>query len=117
MREGLNIHNSEWLNNSFEEYRNSPEYKIEVSQRIETLKSLWVFDKFAEALAKDSVKNKFTVEELLRKDIQEQIIDENDKLKSRFTELEKNKVNMIINWSNDANYRNSANDDNYRDAA
>ena len=108
MREGLNIHNSEWLNNSFEEYRNSPEYKIEVSQRIETLKSLWVFDEFAEALARDSVKNKFTVEELLNKDIQEQIIDENEKLKSRFSDLEKNKVDMIINWSNNLDYIDAA---------
>lgn len=103
MREGLNIHNSEGLNNSFEEYRDSPEYKMEVSQRIETLKVFWVFPEFAEALAKDSVKNNFKVSELLW--VKDEIINENNRLVEDFTRIEQDKIDRIIKAATwDSNY-------------
>ncbi len=107
MREGLNIHNSEGLNNSFEEYRNSPEYKMEVSQRVETLKVFWVFPEFAEALAKDSVKNNFKVSELLW--VKDEIMDENDKLVESFSNIEQEKIDRIIRAATgDSNYGSAA---------
>ena len=107
MREGLNIHNSEGLNNSFEEYRNSPEYKMEVSQRVETLKVFWVFPEFAEALAKDSVKNNFKVSELLW--VKDEIMDENDKLVESFSNIEQQKIDRIIRAATgDSNYGSAA---------
>ena len=107
MREGLNIHNSEGLNKSFEEYRDSPEYKMEVSQRVETLKVFWVFPEFAEALAKDSVKNNFKVSELLW--VKDEIMDENDKLMESFTNIEQQKIDRIIRAATgDWNYGSAA---------
>jgi len=71
------------LEQSFEKYRNSPEYKREVEQRMQTLEVFWIFPDFARALAKDSVETWIKVSELL--DAKNIIIQENNKL---FPEIE-----------------------------
>ncbi len=95
MREAPNIHNSEALNDSNKEYVNSIEYKMKLSERIDTLKWIWIFPEFAEALAKDSINYNIMVSELLW--AEDEIKSEDKKLRSQFSYLENEKVNRVLN--------------------
>lgn len=94
MRETPNMHNSEALNEANREYVNSIEYKMKLSEKIDTLESIWIFPEFAEAIARDSMNYNIQVSELLW--VEDEIISENEKLKSHFSELDNQKMNRII---------------------
>ena len=94
------------LDKSFENYRNTPEYKMELEQRMKTLEVFWIFPDFAEALAKDSVETWIKVSELLW--VKDLIIEESDKLVSNFSDLNKNGIDRMLKAANDDSYEQAA---------
>jgi len=97
---------SKTLDKSFENYRNTPEYKMELEQRMKTLEVFWIFPDFAEALAKDSVETWIKVSELLW--VKDLIIKESDKLLGDFSDLNSKKINNMLNAANDDLYKEAA---------
>lgn len=106
LNNNLNSGFSKNLEQSFEKYRNSPEYKREVEQRIKTLEVFWIFPEFARALAKDSVETWIKVSELL--EAKEVILDENTKLSPKIEALQSQSTLKVIDIT-----KNAANDRKY----
>lgn len=94
LNNNLNSGFSKNLEQSFEKYRNSPEYKREVEQRMKTLEVFWIFPDFARALALDSVETWIKVSELL--DAREIIIQENKNLSPKIELLQSSSNQKII---------------------
>lgn len=94
LNNNLNSGFSKNLEQSFKKYRNSPEYKREVEQRMKTLEVFWIFPDFARALALDSVETWIKVSELL--EAKEVIIDENNKLSPKIEILQSSSSQKII---------------------
>lgn len=94
LNNNLNSGFSKNLEQSFEKYRNSPEYKREVEQRMKTLEVFWIFPDFARALALDSVETWIKVSELL--EAKEVIIDENNKLSPKIQSMQSTSNQQII---------------------
>lgn len=69
---------SENLNESFKDYRETQEYKIQLEERRKSLEVLGIFDEFAWALAQDSLETWIKVSELL--EVKDEILRENKRL-------------------------------------
>lgn len=106
LNNNLNSGFSKNLEQSFEKYRNSPEYKREVEERMKTLEVFWIFPDFARALALDSVETWIKVSELLW--AKEIIIEENSKISSKIELLQVGSLKKVIDIT-----KNSANDRKY----
>ena len=66
------------LNEAFEDYRNTKEYKMQLEERKKSLEVLWIFEPFAKALAEDSLDTWIRVSELL--EVKDEIFRENKRL-------------------------------------